>query len=170
MTPILYHTKPSFSITDLQILDGKHLLDEFIKNKRFLISRLLPTQRTKLQFLSLVISRSLPVPMPEYAAASSNVKFAFSQIGISFIQSLQSLSPSGKVAGFGVYKTFAASQNAGSLFKPDPPVFSLALTCDFISHRISCQTHCTFRNSSFHCFLVDLCDGSFSALRQKLLY
>ena len=53
--------------------------------------------------------------------------------------------------------------------KPDPPIFSLALTCDFISHRISCQTHCAFRNSSFCCFLVNLCDGNFSALRQKLL-
>lgn len=81
-----------------------------------MISLLLPTQSTKLQFLSLVISRSLPVPMPEYAAASSNVKFAFSQIGISFIQCLQSLSPSGKAAGFWFYKTFATSQNASSRF------------------------------------------------------
>ena len=54
------------------------------------------------------------------------------------------------------------------LLKPDPPIFSLALTCDFISHRISYQTHRAFRNSSFCCFFVDLCDGNFSALRQKL--
>ena len=139
-----------------------------LSNKRFLIRRLFPTQRTKLQFLSLVISRSFPVPMPEYAAASSKVRFAFSQIGTSFMQYLQSLYPTGKVAGFGIYKTFATSRDLpahGSLLEPDPPVFSLSLTCNFISHRISCQTYCTLRNSSFCCFFVYLCDRDLSALR-----
>lgn len=46
-----------------------------------MISRLLPTNNTKLHFGSFVISRSLLIPIPKYAAASSRVKHAFSQTG-----------------------------------------------------------------------------------------
>lgn len=42
----------------------------YLSNNFFLISRLLPTHSTKLQFFSLVISRNLPIPMPEYAIIS----------------------------------------------------------------------------------------------------
>lgn len=50
-----------------------------------LIRRLFPHQITKWQFLSFVSSRSLFIPMPKYAEASSNVRFDFSHIGTSFL-------------------------------------------------------------------------------------
>ena len=46
-----------------------------------LIKRLLPTNKTNVQSASFVISRSLLIPMLEYAAASSRVNASFSAIG-----------------------------------------------------------------------------------------
>lgn len=57
----------------------------YLSNRRHLINRLFPTHKTKLQFLSLVRSRNLLIPMPEYAAASYKLKLLFSKIGTSFI-------------------------------------------------------------------------------------
>ena len=59
-----------------------------LSNRRRFIRRLLPTHKTNWQFCSLVRSRSLLIPIPEYAAASSKVKLLFSQIGTSFIGKL----------------------------------------------------------------------------------
>ena len=136
----------------------------YLSNNRFLISLLFPTQRTKLQSLSLVISRSFPIPIPEYAAASSKVKFAFSQIGISYMQYLQFLYPSGKTARISIYKCSATSHNLpfhSPLSEPDPPILSLTLACDFISHGVFRQPNGSFGNSSFSCFSIDFCNGHF---------
>lgn len=56
-------------------------------NRRRLIKRLFPTHKTNRQFWSFVRSRSLLIPIPEYAAASSNVKLLFSHTGTDFISS-----------------------------------------------------------------------------------
>jgi hypothetical protein len=45
----------------------------------------LPIHKTNGQLLSSDISLILLIPIPEYAAASSTVKFDFSQIGTSFV-------------------------------------------------------------------------------------
>ena len=92
----------------------EYTCSRYLSNNRFLISRLFPTHRTKLQSSSLVISRSFPVPIPEYAAASSKVKFAFSQIGISFMQYLRFPHPTGKLARFCIYKTLPIQNSAVS--------------------------------------------------------
>jgi len=44
-----------------------------LSNRRRFIRRLLPTHKTNWQFCSLVRSRSLLIPIPEYAAASSTI-------------------------------------------------------------------------------------------------
>lgn len=49
------------------------------------INRFVPFHRTKSQFSSFEISRSLLIPIPVYAAASSNVRLLFSQTGISIL-------------------------------------------------------------------------------------
>ena len=57
----------------------------YLRNLFFLISRLDPIHNTKSQSSLSVRSRNFCCPILKYAAASSKVKFAFSQKGISFI-------------------------------------------------------------------------------------
>ena len=56
----------------------------------FLIRHLLPTHKTNGQFSSAASFRSLFSPMLKYAAASSMVRFDFSQMGTSFFMCLNS--------------------------------------------------------------------------------
>lgn len=55
----------------------------YVSNAFLLIIRLFPTHKTKEQLSLFEISLILLIPIPEYAAVSSTVKFAFSQIGTS---------------------------------------------------------------------------------------
>ena len=57
-----------------------------------LIKRFEPTQSTKGQDSLSDSFRSLLIPIPEYAAASSRVKLLFSQIGTSYFNRLALLS------------------------------------------------------------------------------
>lgn len=52
------------------------------------MSRFVPSQSTNSQSSSFVSCLNLLIPIPEYAAASSNVRLLFSQIGTSFIKVL----------------------------------------------------------------------------------
>lgn len=61
----------------------ENALDRYSSRSFLLISLLLPFQRTNGQFSSFDISRSLPIPTPQYALASSSVKLDFSHNGTS---------------------------------------------------------------------------------------
>ena len=61
----------------------EYTLSKYSSNFLRFIKRLLPFHNTKLQFLSSDNFRNLFIPIPEYADASSNVRFDFSQMGIS---------------------------------------------------------------------------------------
>lgn len=69
MTSTLYHTKAL--LAHLFYIENDSSINS--SNRRLLISRFVPTQRTKRHFFSLVSSLILLIPKPEYADASSSV-------------------------------------------------------------------------------------------------
>ena len=68
-------------IKEICFIYKENTLSRYCSKRLRLIKRLFPTKKTKSQFLSFVISRSLLIPIFEKAAASSSVSADFSQIG-----------------------------------------------------------------------------------------
>lgn len=74
-----------YSVFNHQI---EYILSMYSSNFRRLIRRFVPFHRTKEHCSDSVSFRSLLMPIPEYAAASSKVRLLFSQIGISLLKKL----------------------------------------------------------------------------------
>ena len=83
MTGLFYHIQAPFSTAKYEN-QTENAVSRYRSKARRFISRLEPIHKTYGQLSLLVKSRSLLMPMPKYAAASSKVRFAFSQMGTSY--------------------------------------------------------------------------------------